>query len=227
MRVEESHGRIFGAPGIILRHWLAPFPLNRAGIPYEADSAENFFIGDYFQRFVDTLRILNDVDRAKLNECWRDFADASAIKTGFKFLRGIRGGFQPFSKILCEFCEKINFLDDAAEELDVRRMSLDGIKRILDDFDEIYGDYQLSSRVDMLLKFLAKRAAQEYRYTSFQEKSPDNDAVQIMTVHKAKGLEFHTVFLPELTKNEFPARTLGGKQYYHVLGGVFAENKDK
>lgn len=133
MRVEESHGRIFGAPGIILRHWLAPFPLNRAGIPYEADSAENFFIGDYFQRFVDTLRILNDVDRAKLNECWRDFADASAIKTGFKFLRGIRGGFQPFSKILCEFCEKINFLDDAAEELDVRRMSLDGIKRILDD----------------------------------------------------------------------------------------------
>ena len=96
-------------------------------------------------------------------------------------------------------------------------MSLDGIKRILDDFDEIYGDYQLSARVDMLLKFLAKRAAQEYRYISFQEKAPDNDAVQIMTVHKAKGLEFHTVFLPELTKNEFPARTLGGKQYYHVL----------
>lgn len=227
MRVEESHGRIFGAPGIILRHWLAPFPLNRAGILFEADSAENFFIGDYFQRFVDTLRFLNDDDRAKRNECWKDFADASAIKTGFKFLRRIRGGFQPFSRILCEFCEKINFLDDAAKDLDARRMSLDGIKRILDDFDEIYGDYQLSARVDMLLKFLAKRAAQEYRYISFQEKAPDNDAVQIMTVHKAKGLEFHTVFLPELTKNEFPARTLGGKQYYHVLGGTFAENKDK
>ena len=71
MRVEESHGRIFGAPGIILRHWLAPFPLNRAGILFEADSAENFFIGDYFQRFVDTLRFLNDDDRAKrgLSSC--------------------------------------------------------------------------------------------------------------------------------------------------------------
>lgn len=95
-------------------------------------------------------------------------------------------------------------MDDAAKDLDACRMSLDGIKRILDDFDEIYGDYQLSARVDMLLKFLAKRAAQEYRYISFQEKSPDNDAVQIMTVHKAKGLEFHTVFLPELTKMSFP-----------------------
>ncbi len=63
-------------------------------------------------------------------------------------------------------------MDDAAKDLDARRMSLDGIKRILDDFDEIYGDYQLSARVDMLLKFLAKRAAQEYRYISFQEKSP-------------------------------------------------------
>ena len=221
-RIEELHraGVPYRESAILVRKGklvaqLSP-ALNRAGIPYEADSAENFFTGDYFQRFVDTLRLLQNVNKAKLTECWQSLVDASALTTGFKFLRGIRGGFQPFSRILCEFCEKINFLDDAAEDLDARRMSLDGIKRILDDFDEIYGDYQLSARVDMLLKFLAKRAAQEYRYISFQEKSPDNDAVQIMTVHKAKGLEFHTVFLPELTK-----------QYYHVLGGTFAENKDK
>lgn len=136
-RIEELHraGVPYREIAILVRKGklvaqLSP-ALNRAGIPFEADSAENFFIGDYFQRFVDTLRFLNDGDRAKLNECWKNFADASAIKTGFKFLRGIGGGFQPFSRILCEFCEKINFLDDAAEDLDARRMSLDGIKRIL------------------------------------------------------------------------------------------------
>ena len=48
-----------------------------------------------------------------------------------------------------------------------------------------------------------------------------------MTVHKSKGLEFNTVFLPELTKREFPVSNMGGKKYYHVLGGVFEENKDK
>ena len=48
-----------------------------------------------------------------------------------------------------------------------------------------------------------------------------------MTVHKSKGLEFHTVFLPELTMKEFPISNIGGKKYYHVLGGVFEENKDK
>ncbi len=35
---------------------------------------------------------------------------------------------------------------------------------------------------------------------------PDADAVQIMTVHASKGLEFDTVFLPFLTADRFPAR---------------------
>ena len=48
-----------------------------------------------------------------------------------------------------------------------------------------------------------------------------------MTVHKAKGLEFNTVFLPELIKREFPVFNIGGKKYWHILGGCFEENKDK
>ena len=48
-----------------------------------------------------------------------------------------------------------------------------------------------------------------------------------MTVHKSKGLEFHTVFLPRINHREFPVSKMGGKKYYHVLGGVFAENKAK
>ena len=54
------------------------------------------------------------------------------------------------------------------------------------------------------MKFLATQAADEYKYHSFKPKDPNADAVQIMTVHKSKGLEFKTVFLPELTKREFP-----------------------
>ena len=46
--------------------------LDRAGIPFETDSAEHFFAGNYFNRFVTTLQILSDVDKAKLYECWQD-----------------------------------------------------------------------------------------------------------------------------------------------------------
>jgi DNA helicase-2/ATP-dependent DNA helicase PcrA len=36
---------------------------------------------------------------------------------------------------------------------------------------------------------------------------PDVDAVHVMTVHKAKGLEFPVVFLPGLVADRFPARS--------------------
>ena len=202
--------------------------LDRAGIPFETDSAEHFFAGNYFNRFVTTLQILSDVDKAKLYECWQDLIDGSVFNVGFKFLRSCaRGGNLPLSEIIRGFCEKVAFLDDAADDIEIRRMDLDGIAKILDDYDEIYGDWQLSARITGILKFLGTQAADEYKYHSFKPKDPGADAVQIMTVHKSKGLEFHSVFLPELTKREFPVSNMGGKQYWHVLGGVFEANKDK
>ena len=202
--------------------------LERAGIPFETDSAEHFFTGNYFNRFVVTLQILTDIDKAKLYECWQDIIESTAFNSGFKFLRSCaRGGNLPLSEILRGFCEKVVFLDDAADDIDTRRMDLDGITKILDDYDEIYGDWQLTARIIGVLKFLGTQAAEEYKYHSFEPKDPNADAVQIMTVHKSKGLEFHTVFLPELTKREFLVSNMGGKKYYHVLGGVFEENKDR
>ncbi|MBX7252884.1 MAG: ATP-dependent helicase, partial [Candidatus Promineofilum sp.] len=43
------------------------------------------------------------------------------------------------------------------------------------------------------------------------------DAVQIMTVHKAKGMQWPAVFVPCLRANRFPAKGGGGRQWYHVL----------
>jgi len=43
------------------------------------------------------------------------------------------------------------------------------------------------------------------------------DAVQVMTVHRAKGTEFPIVFLPNLVRNRFPAKGQGGRKWSHVL----------
>lgn len=202
--------------------------LECAGIPFETNSAAHFFSGNYFGRFVSTLQMLTDVDKAKLYACWQDLVDRTEFNTGFKYLRRCaRGGNFPLSEILRGFCEKIGFLDESMEDVEIRRIDLEGIAHILDDYDAIYGDRQLSARITGVLGFLEEQAADEYKYHNFKPKDPDADAVQVMTVHKAKGLEFHTVFLPELMKHEFPASNIGGKKYYHVLGGVFEENKVK
>lgn len=197
-------------------------------IPYSADSAEAFFNGNYFSRFAETLRILENIDKAALYDLWKGFADGTQFNVGFKFLRSCaRGGSNRLSDILQGFCEKIDFLNKNVSDLKERKEDLDGICKVLDDYDEIYGDYQLSARVMGLLRFLDTQAKQEYKYHNFRESSAEEDAVQILTVHKSKGLEFHTVFLPRLNKREFPVAKMGGRRYYHVLGGTFADKKEK
>lgn len=233
-KIEELHNN--GVPykemAILVRKGkvIAPVSsvLDKNNIPFETDSAEHFFGGNYFNRFLTTLQILTEIDKAKLYDCWQDMVDSDKFNVGFKFLRSCsRGGNFSLGEIIAGFCEKIDFLSNTATDIEERQIDLDGIVKILSDYDEIYGDWQLSARIKGILNFLATRAAEEYKYHSFKPKDPNLDAVQIMTVHKAKGLEFHTVFLPELTKREFPVSNMGGKKYWHVLGGVFEENKDK
>ena len=228
----HAEGVPYREMAILVRKGKAIVPaaaaLDHAAIPYETDSAEHFFTGHYFGRFVTTLQILADVDKAKLYECWQDVAQGPVFNMAFKWLRGqARGGHVPLSEIVRGFCDKISFLDEEAPDLEMRRTDLEGMVKILEDYDEIYGDWQLSARIAGVLKFLGTQAAEEYKYHSFQPKDPNADAVRLMTVHKSKGLEYHTVFLPEMTKREFPVSNMGGKQYYHVLGGVFEENKER
>ncbi len=52
----------------------------------------------------------------------------------------------------------------------------------------------------------------------WQEKSYNNpDAVQIMTVHQAKGMQWPAVFIPALLRNRFPAKKPGGRNVWHLL----------
>jgi DNA helicase-2/ATP-dependent DNA helicase PcrA len=58
------------------------------------------------------------------------------------------------------------------------------------------------------------------------EETPDtapgaDNAVQIMTVHQAKGLEFLIVFVPALIEGRFPSQLMGTKQEWYVPDDMF------
>lgn len=206
--------------------------LAQHGIPYYTDSAKQFFQGKYFRRFVETLSILQDIDKPKLAECWGDRLSPEGLNGGFRYLRrvarsGGTGQTLPLSGILRGFAEQAHFLQEDAFDLGQRQDDLNGIATILDDYDMIYGDQQMSARINGVLRFLEDWAAEEYKYHSFQDQNVQEDAVQLMTVHKSKGLEFHTVFLPNLQKGEFPGSNRGGRKYWHILGGTFETNKEQ
>ncbi|MCB0012430.1 MAG: ATP-dependent helicase, partial [Anaerolineales bacterium] len=53
------------------------------------------------------------------------------------------------------------------------------------------------------------------------------DAVQIMTVHKAKGMQWPAVFVPCLRNNRFPSKRQGGRQVWHVIPEAAVPNVER
>jgi len=60
-------------------------------------------------------------------------------------------------------------------------------------------------------------------YEDFEgEQVVDTDAVDILTVHQAKGLEWPTVFMPALTSQRFPSKYAGQSQDWILSDQVFS-----
>jgi DNA helicase-2/ATP-dependent DNA helicase PcrA len=61
-------------------------------------------------------------------------------------------------------------------------------------------------------------------YEEFEgELTVDLDAVDILTVHQAKGLEWPVVFMPSLTKGRFPSKRAGQAQEWLLPEDVFSQ----
>lgn len=202
--------------------------LSRHNITYETDSADYFFNGLYFNKFCQTLNILTNLDKTKLYDCWSDLISNQDLNKGFIYLRRVSrtGGNRNVIKladIITEFLESISFFNDDIEQ---RKKDLESFNQILNDFDEIYKDNQLSYRISNLLSFLEESALEQYKYHNLNN-NLDDKGVNIMSIHKSKGLEFHTVFILGLEKGEFPSTYNGDRKYYNILGEYFKKSAKK
>ena len=149
------------------------------------------------------------------------------LTKGFRSLRkSLRGSNSAISEIINDFCLEIGIDDIASNnvEWDLER---ECVLLILEDLDEIYTDWQLNAKISVVADFFLYNAKRVYNNYRFGDDNVDDDAVEIMTVHSSKGLEFETVFIPNLAEREFPAGSVGGRKYWHVLGGYFETNRDK
>lgn len=201
--------------------------LNNNNIPYVTDSADYFFKGKNFKLFCNTLKILVNIDKSQLYKIWNGIVADESISKGYKYLRNISriGGNRnviKLSDIISSFLKEIDFLSNNQKRIS----EFNNFKIILDDYDEIYKDYQLSSRINGLIDFLENEALEQYKYHNFSTELSEN-GINIMSIHKSKGLEFNSVIILGMLQGDFPANSSGGKKYYHVLKGIFETKKEK
>jgi DNA helicase-2/ATP-dependent DNA helicase PcrA len=95
--------------------------------------------------------------------------------------------------------------------------NLGKFSQLISDFESIHYHSKPAEKYDSFANFLQYRAEDAYPEGWQDNQYANPDAVRVMTIHQAKGMQWPVVFVPALIKNRFPARKPGGRTVWHLL----------
>jgi len=95
--------------------------------------------------------------------------------------------------------------------------NLGKFSQLISDFETIHYHSQPKEKYKSFADFLEYRAANAYPEGWQSNQYANPDAVRIMTVHQAKGMQWPVVFVPALIRNRFPTAAQGGRNQWHIL----------
>lgn len=105
--------------------------------------------------------------------------------------------------------------------------NLGKFSQVINDFEQIHFNNLPTWKLKYFCSFMQYTAEGYYPEGQLENTYIRPDAVNIMTVHQAKGLEFSAVFIPQLNKNNFPSAKVGGKSVWHVIDRALVPNSDR
>lgn len=118
------------------------------------------------------------------------------------------------------FLEHIGLREGAVpgERGEVAFYNLAKFSQAISDFEAIYFHSRPVQKYESFAGFLRHHAEAAYGEAAGQdERFVSPDAVQILTVHRAKGLQWPVVFVPQLVRNRFPSAGRGGRGIWHLI----------
>ena len=105
--------------------------------------------------------------------------------------------------------------------------NLGKFSQAISDFESIHFHSNPVDKYTTFAGFLRYHAENAYPEGWQDSAYATPDAVQIMTVHQAKGLQWPAVFVPQLVRNRFPSRAGGGRTAWHLLPSEAFENAQR
>ena len=135
-----------------------------------------------------------------------------------------RWGQHSIQRTFINFLEKAGIREERIPDSrgEIALYNLGKFSQIITDFETIHYRSDPVEKYTGFADFLQYRAKDAYPEGWQDNQYANPDAVKIMTVHQAKGMQWPVVFLPALLRNRFPARRFGGRNVWHLIprGGV-------
>ncbi len=104
--------------------------------------------------------------------------------------------------------------------------NLGKFSQVISDFEQIHFQSEPKQKCHSFADHLKYQVESIYPEGWLETRYVMPNAVQIMTIHQAKGLEWPVVFVPGLVRGRFPVQGAGGVQPWSVIPGSAVRNKD-
>jgi len=105
--------------------------------------------------------------------------------------------------------------------------NLGKFSQVISDYEHIHFNTRPADLYPAFAGFLYHQAPNYYPEGWKEEGLAQPDAVQVMTVHQAKGMQWPVVFVPCLRRNRFPSRRQGGRSVWNVIPETSVQNADR
>ena len=96
-------------------------------------------------------------------------------------------------------------------------LNLGRFSQVISDFEVVNFHTPLADKYRSFAAFLVHQAPRAYGEGGRPDDTGGVNAVRIMTIHQAKGLQFPVVFVPGMVHGRFPAARHGGRSVWHLV----------
>lgn len=130
-----------------------------------------------------------------------------------------RFGFYSIQRTFVTFLDKAGIREERVPDKrgEIIFYNLGKFSQLISDFETIHYHSKPKEKYKSFGDFLEYHAKNAYPEGWQNNQYANPDAIRIMTIHQAKGMQWPVVFVPALIKNRFPSKSQGGRSLWHVL----------